>query len=145
MKLISLYIMFGAIGNTFFSLTLGDFRGTSTCFISIYVQDKDFVKKIVIENVDMYIWLSGENLVNDTSEYYLFMKRMITNGDTLKMKIPRKIKGRIIWLSENEKVEKLSLKGKDFFISHYFNNNVINYELVEGLEVYNIIDVLFRY
>ncbi len=109
-------------------------------FISISVKTKN-TNCFVIENDDLF-WCLKKEKGFDKEEYVSFMKTLLSNGKTLKLK---SINSDFKELRKSESVDENAKKGKDHFIKTYFDENRVIKDNVELIERSAIIQKLFEF
>lgn len=113
------------VNTTFFDKVLNDFD-TNSYFIAPDVQSPSYKGRVIIENNNLYLFLSETKGLNK-DKYRLFMKRVLVHHKSLKISGNEFLKYNFIKVQEEVSVIQTANRGKNNFISFYFNGVVLKY------------------
>ncbi len=147
MKYLLFFLMFFMKANctdTFYSKALNDINSRHSYFLSIEIQDKQGQRTFVVENGNLFDFLSKNKKVTQ-EEYVLLLKKVLKNNEALDLKSFTVGESFGFYeLKPNTELEEMALKGKEHFIDHYFKNGILR-SYIPTSELHFIIDKLFHW
>ncbi|MNU74913.1 hypothetical protein D3C71_644260 [compost metagenome] len=143
MKLIFLAVIASLnVSSDFVSKVLNNFDEKSFFVsISIKLESNDFPQKIVIENDDLYRYLSKQQQLNTKKYTSLISKKLIRNKE-LKLK---SLNSDFKEVFEFEDINENAKKGKDHFVKTYFTESGVIKDGIELRKRPAIIQKLFEF
>lgn len=115
-------------GNDFYDNVLSDFR-IHSFFVAVNVEVKNQEYKFIIENTDLYRYLSKEKGF-DKDEYKKFIREILIKNENLSVREDQLDKWHFIKVEKADSLNTFACKGKEEFLNNYFQKRVIK----DGLE-----------
>jgi len=127
----------------FYDRILNDFS-TSSTFIVVEVQSKEFRGRAVIENGDLFFFFHQTKGFNE-KQYMTYAKNILSTNTRILLNDEDLSKWRFAKVEEVASVRAEALKGREKFIDNYFIRKAMKNEAEKSIERNAIIDQLFTW
>jgi uncharacterized protein YggU (UPF0235/DUF167 family) len=108
---------------------LSDFDTTSY-FIALDIKAPTYKGRAIIENKKLYLFLNKTKGL-DKEKYKTFMTGLLSHRKSLKIENKDLLDSKFLKVYNVESIIRNSDKGRDSFISYYFNGKILNFVLTE--------------
>lgn len=147
MKFLFIFLMFLMKVNCtdpFYSKVLDDINSRHSYFLSIEIKDKLGQRTVIVENSNLFHFLSATKKMTQ-EDYVLLVKKVLKSNEALDLKSFTVGDSLGFYkLESNVELEKMLQKGKEYFMAHYFKNGILR-SYIPNSELHFIIDKLFHW